>query len=167
MSFNGQRLQTDRYTVIPRTLSFLVNDDSILLIRLAKNRGSWSGKLNGVGGHIERGEDPQSAAVREIEEETGIRPKSLALCGVIAVDVKPAVGLALFVFVGRTDLRTVNKSNEGQTEWILLDALDSEPLVEDIPLILPKALACFEQGKCFSASYRYDADGGLQIDFFS
>jgi 8-oxo-dGTP diphosphatase len=167
MSFEGQRLQTDRYTVIPRTLCFLLNDDAVLLIRLAENRGAWSGKLNGVGGHIERGEDPQSAAIREIKEETGIQPEELALCGVITVDVKPSLGLALFVFVGRTDSRTVNKTIEGQTTWTSLDALDSEPLVEDIPLILPKAVACFERGEYFSASYRYDETGALQVEFFS
>ena len=42
----------------------------VVLIR--KNRPEWqAGKLNGVGGKIERGELPEQAMAREFEEETG------------------------------------------------------------------------------------------------
>ncbi len=42
----------------------------VALIR--KNRPAWqAGKLNGIGGHIEKGEDAYDAMVREFEEETG------------------------------------------------------------------------------------------------
>ena len=42
----------------------------VLLIR--KKRPTWmAGKLNGVGGHIEPGETPEHAMVREFREETG------------------------------------------------------------------------------------------------
>ena len=37
-----------------------------------KERPSWqAGKYNGIGGHIEEGETPRQAMVREFEEETG------------------------------------------------------------------------------------------------
>lgn len=39
-----------------------------------KNRPEWmSGYLNGIGGHVEEGEDPFTAMVREFEEETSQR----------------------------------------------------------------------------------------------
>lgn len=39
---------------------------------ILKKRPHWqAGKLNGIGGHIEPGESPLSAIVREFEEETG------------------------------------------------------------------------------------------------
>lgn len=42
----------------------------VALIR--KNRPEWqAGLLNGIGGHIEPGETPDAAMVREFEEETG------------------------------------------------------------------------------------------------
>lgn len=42
----------------------------VLLIR--KNRPDWqAGKLNGIGGHIEPGETPEQAMVREFREEAG------------------------------------------------------------------------------------------------
>lgn len=43
--------------------------EHVLLVR--KNRPKWqAGKLNGVGGHIEQGESPLDAMVREFYEET-------------------------------------------------------------------------------------------------
>jgi 8-oxo-dGTP diphosphatase len=43
----------------------------VALIR--KARPEWQrGKLNGVGGHIEEGETPRQAMVREFKEETGV-----------------------------------------------------------------------------------------------
>ncbi len=79
MSLAGQRLQPERYALIPRTLTFLFNKDEILLIKVPENRGAWTGLFNGVGGHIERGEEPHSAALREIFEETRLSPASLSL----------------------------------------------------------------------------------------
>lgn len=39
-----------------------------------KNRPAWmAGKLNAVGGHIEKGEPPAAAMAREFEEEAGVR----------------------------------------------------------------------------------------------
>ncbi len=47
------------------------DNDGVLLMR--KARPDWqAGKLNGVGGRIEEGEDPQDAMVREFKEETGV-----------------------------------------------------------------------------------------------
>lgn len=49
---------------------FLFEKDKVALIR--KSRPTWmAGKLNGIGGHIEQGESPADAMVREFREETG------------------------------------------------------------------------------------------------
>lgn len=165
MSLDGQRIKPDRYSVIPRTLCFLLHEESVLLLKLAQDRGSWAGKLNGVGGHIERGEDPRSAALREIKEETGVEPLDLRLSGVVFVDTGESPGLAIFTFVGEAETRKSLQTKEGRTEWIAIDALDPESLVEDIPLILPRAVACYRKHCCFSASYRYSEDGQLLVDF--
>ena len=52
---------------------FLFNPtmDSVVLVK--KNRPEWQkGFYNGVGGHIEQGENPFDAMTREFEEETGV-----------------------------------------------------------------------------------------------
>lgn len=53
-------------------LGFAFNRNSVALIR--KNRPAWQkGLYNGIGGHIEEGETPLRAMIREFKEETGIK----------------------------------------------------------------------------------------------
>jgi 8-oxo-dGTP diphosphatase len=165
MSIEGQRVQSDRYTVVPRTLCFLTHSGQILLLRLNESRGAWAGLLNGIGGHIEQGEDPLSSAQREIWEETGLSPGRIRLCGVVLVDVGTSPGIGLYVFVGEASEENVTAGAEGDPEWVRPENLASLPLVEDLPDLLPKALACYRDGSVFSASYRYDDTGHLTIRF--
>lgn len=51
-------------------LGFIFQADRLLLIR--KNRPEWQrGRYNGVGGHVEEGETPLDAMIRETREESG------------------------------------------------------------------------------------------------
>lgn len=168
MSLAGQRLQLNRYSVIPRTLCFLLHEDWILLLRIADDRGTWAGKYNGFGGHIERGEDPTSAARREIFEETGMETVSLTLCGVVIVDTGRETGISLYVYVGEMDGKSPPQPNEeGSVHWVKLSEVKELPLVEDLPILLPRALDAQRTVKPFSAVYTYDAEGGLTINFSS
>jgi len=166
MSLEGQRLQPGRYQVVPRTLCFLLNGDQILLLRLALERSPWGGKYNGVGGHIERGEDPTSAAKREILEETGHTPDPLRLAGTVMIDTGINPGIALYVFVGEVQERTPPLPNiEGTLHWIQLPEVYNLDLIEDLPQLLPKSLEAYEANNPFSASYSYDRENSLHIHF--
>ena len=58
-------------------LGYAFNKDLDKVILINKNRPEWmAGKLNGVGGKIESGEEAIDAMVREFEEETGIATKA-------------------------------------------------------------------------------------------
>lgn len=164
MSIAGQRLNADRYALIPRTLAFLYHDDHLLLQRVAPSKGKWAGKYNGVGGHVERGEDPLSAARREIHEETGLRPNSLILCGVIAIDMRADLGIGLYVFAGRVADRRLSQSEEGSCQWFRRSAVTKLPLVEDLRILIPAVEAALENQRAFSAVYHYGPDGALDID---
>lgn len=49
---------------------FMFQDSRVALV--LKKRPSWqAGRLNGIGGHVEPGETPAQAMVREFYEETG------------------------------------------------------------------------------------------------
>lgn len=44
------------------------------VVLIEKKRPEWqAGKLNGIGGHIEKGEQPIDAMIREFYEETGVK----------------------------------------------------------------------------------------------
>lgn len=165
MSLAGQRVQPDRYTLTPRTLSFLLRDRDILLLRLTDNRGAWGGLYNGVGGHIKQGEDPLSAARREILEETGLTPERLRLCGVVNVDTGDQLGIGLYVYVGEVRSGDFRNSLEGDPTWIPLEKIDQTPVVEDIPLLLPKAIDAYMSMIPFSAVYSYSTENKLSIRF--
>src|SRR4051812_25803070 len=53
------------------TLLFIVDKGRVLLIR--KKRGFGKGKINGPGGKLDPGETELACAVRETEEELGVR----------------------------------------------------------------------------------------------
>lgn len=56
-------------------LGFYLTPQGVVLIR--KSKPEWAkGKLNGIGGHIEEGETPLEAMVREFDEEAGIKSAS-------------------------------------------------------------------------------------------
>jgi 8-oxo-dGTP diphosphatase len=168
MSLDGQRLQPDRYSVVPRTLSFLTYRDQILLLEIAEERGPWAGKYNGVGGHIEQGENPLSAARREIIEETGAVPCSLEFCGVAMIDTHVVPGICLFIYVGEMDnAESLHPSEEGTPHWFPISDVYDLPLVEDLPILLPRALEAHRIKKPFSAHYSYDEEGSLSIHFSS
>lgn len=164
MSQDGQRLDPARYSVVPRTLSFLVREQQILLQKLGEGGAGWAGLYNGLGGHIERGEDPVSAAVREVREESGLHVPVQRLCGVVMVDTGGSPGIALYVFVGQVASDQPDPDRP-ELRWIPLDKLEQQPLVEDLPTLIPAALKAYQEHAAFSAAYRYAADGELQISF--
>ena len=63
------------------TLVYIVRDNKVLLIR--KKRGLGAGLYNGVGGKVEEGEGIVDAAIRECEEEIGIKPRNLRWSGLL------------------------------------------------------------------------------------
>ena len=51
---------------------FLFSENRKKVVMICKRRPPWQfGRLNGVGGHVEAGETPETAMYREFREETG------------------------------------------------------------------------------------------------
>ena len=67
-----QTIMPGKYQAVPRVLCFVTHGDEVLLLRGAPDKRIWPDKYNGVGGHVETGEDILSGARREIYEETGL-----------------------------------------------------------------------------------------------
>ncbi len=163
-----QGVTFDRYVVIPRTLIFMMRSDGVervLLIKGAPTKRLWANLYNGIGGHIERGEDALSAANRELEEETGLTGGNLRLVGTILIDADAQVGIALWVYQGEYSGGELVASSEGQLAWVPVDELASYPLVEDLQTILPRIFQMQPGSPPFSARYFYDENDQLQIVF--
>lgn len=158
-------LSRNRYTIIPRTLVFITRGDRVLLLRGSPQKRIWANKYNGIGGHIERDEDVYSAAMREVREETGLEVESLRLCGLSNIDSNQSSGIMLFVFVAESPSGEPIPSAEGSLEWIDRDQLSHLDLVEDLPIILPRALDHPRSAPPFFAHYSYDEQERLIIQF--
>ncbi|NPA06989.1 MAG: NUDIX domain-containing protein [Chloroflexi bacterium] len=137
-----QGITPERYRVIPRILLFLFHHGRVLMLRRARTKAVGPGRYNGLGGHIEPGEDVLSAARRELAEEAGIVDVPLRMCGTAVVDVRP-VGVMLFIFRGdwpHDTPPTLRASDEGELAWVPTDALSRYPLLPDLYVLLPRVI---------------------------
>lgn len=128
---------TARHLATPRTLVFLRRGGLRLFLE-GGPRKWFAGRLNGVGGSVEAGEDVLTAARREVEEETGMAPASLELAAVLHVAAEPVV--LLFVFTGTLPEGELRACDEGRLVWLGEDELRraQDRLVPDLVGLLPR-----------------------------
>lgn len=162
MPVSDQGVTKNRYMLIPRTVIFARRGDEYLLLKGAATKRLWSGKYNGLGGHVDRGEDVLTSAGRELHEEAGVTAE-LWLAGTVIVDAGEA-GICLFVVVGENAQGEVQGSSEGEPEWVAFEALSRLPVVEDLPILLGRVHSMRRGAPPFSARSFY-ADDKLEVIF--
>ncbi len=157
---------TERYAVYPRTLTFLLDGDDVLLIQRSPGARLFPGVYNGVGGHVERGEDVLSSARREVREETGLDVPELALRCLLHVDEGAGrPGVLVFVFVGQAGRRDVTASSEGTLHWVPLARLHELNLLPDLPPLLARLLSLPPGAAPLFARSTIPPAGGWAIHF--
>ena len=134
------------------TLCFLLYGEDVLMIhrRFPPNQGLW----NGVGGHIEPGETPQEAVIREIAEETGYQVSAPTFAGLLTWDGFEIPPGAITIFTAEVDHPDFRTNHEGELAWRPRDWVCSSPdVVDNIHVFLPKILSG-EQSLHYHFSYR-------------
>ena len=112
--------------------------ESVLLLRRRKPPNE--GLYNAPGGKIEAHEDPYEACLRELHEETGLRPRDLRLRAILTVITRTTgAQWLLFVFVADRPPGAADPiaTDEGELRWIPISEITGLPVPSDIPLIVP------------------------------
>ncbi len=128
----------DRTLAIPVTLCFLRSGNRVLLQRVPQTKTRFQGLWNGIGGHVEPGEDVRAAALREIQEESSLASPELRLRAVIHETGLEAKAYLLFVFSGEVD----GTPAPGRPElcWFREAEIPWEEVVPDLRVLLPRIL---------------------------
>jgi 8-oxo-dGTP diphosphatase len=164
MPSSDQGVNRERYMLIPRTAIFLRRGDAYLLLKGAPTKRLWANKYNGLGGHVERGEDVLSAAKRELLEESALSA-DLWLCGTVIIETGQNPGVCLYVFTGESPDGEPQLSPEGRAEWIDYEHLIGLPVVEDLPVLLGRIHAMRKGDPPFAARSFYDENDHLTVLF--
>jgi len=110
-----------------------------------KRTGFGTGKIVGVGGHVEPGESDAEAVVREVWEEVGlqVRQEDLADAGVVEFNfpARPEWNMSCRVFTARRWNGEASESREITPEWFNVGALPLHRMWQDAEHWLPPALA--------------------------
>ncbi len=121
-------MELNRYVV-----GFLFdNRGNVALIN--KNRPEWQkGKLNGIGGHIEPGEEPITAMEREFHEEAGMRPVNWRQFARVTGN-----NYELFIFAAHSDRAGIESKTDELVGWYSIEKLPSN-ILPNLRWLIPMA----------------------------
>jgi len=109
-----------------------------------KKTGFGAGRWVGLGGHVEDGEDPVDAAVREVAEESGLLVTASGLAHLAHLEfrfpVRPAWDQTAEVFVATDFLGEPAESDEVVPRWFAVGALPLDGMWDDARYWLPVVL---------------------------
>jgi 8-oxo-dGTP diphosphatase len=133
--------------VITRTCLCLITrtaDGQLEVLLGLKKTGFGAGKWVGLGGHIEAGEDPVMAAVREVAEESGlmVRPGDLAHVATLTFrfPARPSWDQTAEVYLTAAYQGELAESDEIAPRWFPAGALPLDGMWDDARYWLPRVL---------------------------
>lgn len=148
------------------TICFIKRGNQILLLN--REKSSWMGSWNGVGGKFEKGESPTECILREVFEETGIKLKSLKYKGIVTwkTEENSIGGMYAFIAELPDDFKyeTPIKMREGILDWKNIDWIlnpENTGVASNMSKYLPKMLNedCKYEHRCF-----FDDRGLIKVE---
>jgi 8-oxo-dGTP diphosphatase len=150
------------------TLCYVIdkkNQKTLMIFRNKKLNDYHEGKWNGLGGKFEQGESPEECAIREIEEESGLKVKSIKMKGFVTFPMFDGKDdWYVFLFTSEDFEGELIDSPEGHLEWIPTDKLTGINLWDGDKIFIP----WLYEEKFFSAKFNY-VDGEFvdyQVSFY-
>lgn len=140
------------------TVVFLRRGSDVLLLRHPRDKDRFAGCWDGIGGHVEAGEDLHEAALREVREEAGIDVPPLQLRGVIHESGMVGHHYVVFLFTGEGPTGDVVSPEGLELRWHPAESVAALPLVEDLRHWLP---ALLEAREPLFITERYDGGDSL------
>lgn len=118
-----------------------------------KKRGFGAGRWNGFGGKVEEGESIEQAAIRELEEESGIKALNFEKVGILDFSFQENnEDLEMHIFSIKNFEGEIIESEEMKPEWFFLDEIPFAQMWSDDLLWMP----LFLSGKKFKGKFLFD-----------
>jgi len=137
------------------TLCYVMDKQSnstLMIYRDKKENDYHKGKWNGLGGKFNPGETPEECAIREIEEESGLRVKSVKMRGFITFPLFDGKeDWYVFLFTADEFEGKLIDSPEGHLAWILNNRLREINLWDGDKIFIPWLFG----DRFFSAKFIY------------
>jgi len=135
-----------------------------LLIKQNEKEKIGFGRWNGVGGHVEKGENPIESAKRELVEETGLIIRKLSLRFITILEKEENIGISLFIFTGRTNQRILRESDEGKLKWIKVVDLEKYQVMDDLIELIKLIQNPLFINQTKILTYKKNEKGQIQIE---
>jgi 8-oxo-dGTP diphosphatase len=160
-------IEKQRYTVLPRTLVFVFHNEQLLMMKYSgKGQNQTQEKAdrkdiyNPLGGHIELGENVIENAIKETQEESGVRLENPKVKGIINVSGFSGKNVMMFIVTGTTQDTPINTTLEGTLEWVNVNDIESLNVFPDLKAILEKLLV-LENEQIIVGTSEFDGKFGL------
>lgn len=126
--------------IVTYSMGFAVSLDGTQVVLLEKGRPAFlKGQWIGVGGHIEEGETPLQAMVREAKEEADLDVADWTYLDVVGQSETPGApknSALIHMFVARTDISRAQALTEERIAVFTWNELDNLPLAQSTRLII-------------------------------
>ena len=122
-------------------LCYIENEygEYLMLYRNKEENDLNIGKCLGIGGHIEKGETPDEALVREVYEETTLRLTNYRKRGTVVFKSESYSEL-IHLYTAYADKFSLGECNEGHLFWILKNKIFTLPLWQGDVVFLKKLI---------------------------